>query len=434
MAGAFRSDRRTDEAERRNAGWLASSPEQAIRCSPDVRTGSLLGVIRSADDSGAPRPYRSAMRFPLAPERLDAVLAVALVLVAEVQTAFGPARGWILVAEAIVAGLVTASVAIRRRWPAAVGFGVQALLVTQEILVNRDLIAPPPAGAVTVAWFCALYALAVWTTGPWFIAGLSFFIASDVAPALGDPAQLRAIWNFTAVVVLVMVFVRILVGRRDRQLRLAERERDLARREAVVDERARIARELHDAIAHHVSMMVVQAGAERRVLAPGQESTKEVLSTIERVGRSALTEMRRLVGMLRGDETDDLEPQPGLAAVPALVAGLRDAGFPVELRIDGERRDLPLGIELSAYRVVQEGLTNALKHAGRAHVRVHVGYGPRSLELEIADDGTGTPAALPAGGHGLAGIEERVALYGGELQAGQGSDGGFVLRVLLPTR
>jgi signal transduction histidine kinase len=231
-----------------------------------------------------------------------------------------------------------------------------------------------------------------------------------------------------------MVFLRVLVGRRDRLLALAERERDLTRREAVVDERARIARELHDAIAHHVSMMVVQAGAERRVLPPGQESTRDVLSTIERVGRSALTEMRRLVGMLRGDGSDDLAPQPNLAAVPALVEGLRDAGFPVELQVDGERRDLPVGIELSAYRVIQEGLTNALKHAGRAHVRVHVRYGPNSLELQIADDGLGQPAALPEGGHGLAGIQERVALYGGELEAGRGSDGGFVLRVLLPTR
>jgi len=183
-----------------------------------------------------------------------------------------------------------------------------------------------------------------------------------------------------------------------------------------------------------VSMMVVQAGAERRVLDPGQESTKEVLSTIERVGRSALTEMRRLVGMLRGDDGEDLAPQPSLAAVPSLVEGLRDAGFPVELQVDGDRRELPVGIELSAYRVIQEGLTNALKHAGRAQVRVLVRYGPGSLELEIADDGTGSPAALPSGGHGLAGIQERVALYGGELETGPGTSGGFVLRVLLPTR
>jgi signal transduction histidine kinase len=368
------------------------------------------------------------MRFRIAPERLDLVLAAVLFAGAQLQVAFSPARGWALVLQIAVAGLVTASVAVRRRYAAAVGIVVQGLLVAAGLVTDL------PAGCVTVAWFCALYALAVWTTWPWFVTGVLFFVASNLAPAVGDPAELNAIWDFTAVVVLVMVFLRVIVGRRDRQLRLAERERELARREAVVDERARIARELHDAIAHHVSMMVVQAGAERRVLDDGAESTREVLSTIERVGRSALTEMRRLVGMLRGDDGDALAPQPSLAAVPALVDGLREAGFPVELHVDGERRELPVGIELSAYRVIQEGLTNALKHAGRAHVRVHVRYGPGSLELEIADDGTGSPAALPGGGHGLVGIQERVALYGGELETGPGSSGGFVLRVLLPTR
>jgi signal transduction histidine kinase len=355
------------------------------------------------------------MRWRLDPARLDVVLAGVLLVVGEVQVGFHGAHGWGLLSEVGTIAVVTGSVAIRRRYPAAVGIAVQALLVAEQQIGRL------PAGAGTVGWFCALYALAVWTTWPWFIAGVLFFAISNLGPDLHDPVELSAIGNFTAVVVLVMVFLRVLVGRRDRQL-------------ALVDERARIARELHDAIAHHVSMMVVQAGAERRVLAPGQESTREVLSTIERVGRSALTEMRRLVGMLRGDAGDDLAPQPSLAAVPALVDGLRDAGFPVELQVDGERRDLPVGIELSAYRVIQEGLTNALKHAGRAHVRVQVRYGPNSLELQIADDGLGQPAALPEGGHGLAGIQERVALYGGELEAGRGSDGGFVLRVLLPTR
>jgi signal transduction histidine kinase len=254
-----------------------------------------------------------------------------------------------------------------------------------------------------------------------------------MAPVLGDPAGRQAIGDFTAVVVLIMVFLRSIVGRRERQLQVAEREREVARREAVVEERARIARELHDVIAHHVSMMVVQAGAERRVLEPAQESTREVLTTIETVGRSALTEMRRLVGMLRGDESGALLPQPGLTDVPLLVAQLRDAGQPVELRMEGERRPLPVGIELSAYRVVQEGLTNALKHAGPAPVCVRIRYGARSLELEITDDGVGDPAGLPSGGQGLVGIRERVALYGGELHAGRRPDGGFVLSVVLPT-
>jgi len=407
---------------------VPSSTEQAISGSPERPIPLVAGISRSNDDRSRRRSYGSAMRWRLDPVRLDAVLAGALLVIGEVQVAFNGAHGWALFSEVATVAVAAGSVAIRRRYPGAVGIGVQALMVAEGELGHL------PAGAVTVAWFCALYALAVWTTWLWFAAGVSVFVASNLLTSMGDPATLTAIANFTAGAVLIMGFLRVLVGRRDRQLALAERERDLARREAVVDERARIARELHDAIAHHVSMMVVQAGAERRVLAAGQESTREVLSTIERVGRSALTEMRRLVGMLRGEGSEDLAPQPSLAAVPALVDGLRDAGFPVELQVDGERRDLPVGIELSAYRVIQEGLTNALKHAGRAHVRVHVRYGPNSLELQIADDGLGQPAALPGGGHGLAGIQERVALYGGELEAGRGTDGGFVLRVLLPTR
>src|SRR5437764_8557575 len=200
-----------------------------------------------------------------------------------------------------------------------------------------------------------------------------------------------------------MLLVRRVLGDRERRTRVAERERDVAAREAVVEERARIARELHDAIAHNVSMMVVQAGAERRVLDGRGGSTREVLETIERIGRSALTEMRRLVGMLRSDTGDELAPQPGLGELPMLVTQVREAGLPVELRVEGEPRELPVGIELSAYRIVQEALTNALKHAGEAHATVRVRYGADSLELEIVDDGAGGRAPVASGGHGRGG-------------------------------
>ena len=168
------------------------------------------------------------------------------------------------------------------------------------------------------------------------------------------------------ITLVVMLFVRRVVGDRERRAQIAERERDLVAREAVVEERARIARELHDVIAHHVSMIVLQAGAERRVLDGANASTREVLETVEQTGRSALTEMRRLLGMLRGDANEPLTPQPGLGDVPVLVKQLREAGLPVELHVEGERGELPVGIELSAYRIVQEALTNALKHAGEA--------------------------------------------------------------------
>jgi signal transduction histidine kinase len=148
--------------------------------------------------------------------------------------------------------------------------------------------------------------------------------------------------------------------------------------------------------------------------------------------------MRRLVGMLRTDSSDQLAPQPMLADLPMLMTQVREAGLPVEFQVDGERRDLPVGIELSAYRIVQEALTNVLKHAGQAHAAVHVRYGPDCLELEITDDGAddeAVPAAeVPGGGHGLAGIRERVSLYGGTFDASARLGGGFAVRVLLPVR
>jgi signal transduction histidine kinase len=213
-----------------------------------------------------------------------------------------------------------------------------------------------------------------------------------------------------------------------------EEQRELQAQAAVAVERARIARELHDVIAHNVSMMVVQAGAERRVLDGGQGSTREVLETIEQIGRGALTEMRRLVGMLRSDNGDPLAPQPALTDLATLASQVGEAGLPVELVFEGERRELPVGIELSAYRIVQEALTNALKHAGDARATVRVRYGADSLELEIVDDGAGAAAPVPSGGHGLVGMRERVALYGGQLDAGRQPSGGFRVRVLLPIR
>jgi signal transduction histidine kinase len=261
---------------------------------------------------------------------------------------------------------------------------------------------------------------------------LAVVLTADLAASLGANGDLHKALPFAVVTAVVMLLVRRVIGDRERRARIAERERDVAAREAVVEERARIARELHDVIAHHVSMIVVQAGAERRVLADGNASTREVLESVEQTGRGALTEMRRLLGMLRGDANEPLEPQPGLDDVPTLVGQLREAGLPVELHVDGERRELPLGIELSAYRIVQEALTNALKHAGDARTTVHVRYDPDSLELEIADEGSGNGAQAAGGGHGLVGMRERVALFGGQFDARADPRGGFVVRVRLP--
>ncbi len=365
----------------------------------------------------------------LNPVAFDGVLAAALLVAAELQIWLGRGAGEFEVAAATIAPLLAAAVAVRRLHPTAAGVFAQAVVaITFAVWGDTQIFGN------SIAWFCALYGLTAWSSRRNFLAGTSFVFVSNVAAAAGSAGSLQRSMPFAVVTLVVMVLVRHVLGDRERRVQLAERERDVAAREAVVEERARIARELHDAIAHNVSMMVVQAGAERRVLDSDSGATREVLETIEKIGRGALTEMRRLVGMLRSDAADPLAPQPGLNDLALLVQQVREAGLPVELSVEGEPRGLPVGIELSAYRIVQEALTNALKHAGNAQATVHVRYGAESLELEIVDDGAGGAARAGGGGHGLVGMRERVALYGGRLDAGRRPSGGFAVRVLLPIR
>ena len=212
----------------------------------------------------------------------------------------------------------------------------------------------------------------------------------------------------------------------------AERERETAARIAVAEERARIARELHDIVAHAVSVMVLQVGAVRHKLPEELAQDRDALEDVERTGRAALTEMRRLLGAMRSDRDDlELTPQPGLANLEPLLDEIRRAGLAVELQVDGEPTSLPRAIDLSAYRIVQEGLTNALRHAQATHAEVVVRYGAGELEIAVRDDGRG-PAATDGLGHGLVGVHERVKLYGGQMQAGAANGRGFVLSARLP--
>lgn len=210
-------------------------------------------------------------------------------------------------------------------------------------------------------------------------------------------------------------------------------EKETASIRAVTEERQRIARELHDVIAHSVSVMTVQAGAVRRLLLPGQERERQALETVEATGRQALTEMRRLVGLLREQGAmPEFAPQPSMKTLDVLVGTVREAGLPVELEVEGEPRELAPGVDLSAYRVVQEALTNALKYAGPAHAWVTVRWREHELELEIANDGRSVPGDGGGGGLGLAGMSERVSLYGGRIETGVRGGGGFVVTAHLP--
>jgi signal transduction histidine kinase len=211
---------------------------------------------------------------------------------------------------------------------------------------------------------------------------------------------------------------------------LAE-QRELQARAAVAVERGRIARELHDVIAHNVSMMVVQAGAAERVL-EGQQQVRDALDAIALTGRQTVDEMRTVLGVLRAeDDSAARRPQPGLADLQQLVASVREAGLPVRLRIEGEPCRLPQTLDLSAFRIVQEALTNALKHAGPAEAEVVVSYESGAVRLEVRDTGAGQAHGQGAG-HGLVGMRERVAMFGGELEVARVGGGGFAVRARLP--
>jgi signal transduction histidine kinase len=212
----------------------------------------------------------------------------------------------------------------------------------------------------------------------------------------------------------------------------AEREREAAARVAVAEERARIARELHDIVAHAVSVMVLQVGAVRHRLPDALAEDRDALRGVERAGRTALAEMRRLLAAMRSDGDEaELIPQPGLDGLDSLLGEIGRAGLPVELHVDGKPFRLPRGVDLSAYRIVQEGLTNALKHAHASDVDVTVRYRPDELEIEVRDNGAGSSKSDGLG-HGLVGVRERVKIYGGEMTASTAPEGGFVLSTRLP--
>jgi signal transduction histidine kinase len=224
----------------------------------------------------------------------------------------------------------------------------------------------------------------------------------------------------------------------------ADEEREAEAERAVADERRRIAREMHDVVAHSVSMMVVQAGGARRILDRDPARAIAAADLIERTGREALVEMRALLGVLHAEEHPEYAPQPTLRELEALVERVRGAGVAVEMTVEGERRELPAGLDLAAYRVVQEALTNVVKHAGGAPAEVSVHYLADAVEVRIADRGEAKPVTsrqarqvsaasrLGGGGHGLVGMRERVRVYGGELHAGRRRGGGFEVHVRLP--
>ena len=260
--------------------------------------------------------------------------------------------------------------------------------------------------------------------------GLVWMVGAVVTyndPGSDDLDQFFTLIVFGAAWLAGLALSRRLDEARQAEERASKLEEDARR--AVDAERARIARELHDVIAHSVSVMTVQAGAVRRLLTPEQTRERQALETVESTGREALTEMRRLVGLLREQGTmPEFSPQPGLKSLDTLLGTVREAGLPVDLHVEGKPRELAAGVDLSAYRVVQEALTNALKYAGPARAWVTIRWRDDELELEISNDGR----VGDGGGHGLVGLRERVSLVGGSIESGPREGGGFVVKAHLP--
>ncbi|GAA1275069.1 sensor histidine kinase [Sphaerisporangium rubeum] len=334
------------------------------------------------------------------------------------------------------------TVAGRRVWPFVL---LCAAAVPQAALAVLDY----DGGAAGLATLILLYTVAAYRGLALSLAaaGVALFgyaTALGVSPYMEDWTRHALAFVLAVAVTVTGRSVRLrrayLAELVDRAERL-ERARDADTRAARAEERSRIARELHDVVAHHVSVMTVQAAAARKVLDTRPEAAKDALVAIEEMGRTAMREMRGIVGVLRTDgDTGELTPQPGMVDLPGLVDQMREAGLRAQLWVEGDRHPLPPGIDLAAYRLVQEALTNSLRHAGpAARAWVTVRHEPSGLTVHVEDDGRGGPGAFTRGpgdrpGHGLVGIRERVALYGGILRIGPRQGGGFEVRARFPLK
>jgi signal transduction histidine kinase len=292
-----------------------------------------------------------------------------------------------------------------------------------------------------LTWLVVAYSTAAHTSGRRRVAGLAIAVAagatySVASLASGHPSGTvlpgmlfcTVAWMFGSASQRHELLARVLRERADQ----LEREARMRAQADVTSERTRIARELHDVVAHSVSVMVIQAQAGQRQLSE-PEQVAATLGSIEGSGREALVELRRMVAMLRSDEHERmLGPQPGLGALDALVAQVADAGLRVTVRVQGRRVPLPAGVDLSAYRILQEALTNTIKHAGDTETEILLGYSSAALEIEVLDRGCRPAVSANGGGHGLIGMRERVALLGGSLEAAPREDGGYRVWARLP--
>jgi signal transduction histidine kinase len=364
-----------------------------------------------------------------------AMLGIGLLATVDTQGEWdGPEGPLWLDVVAIVA--IISPLLARRRFPRGALLAIAIAAIVASLLDDRVVPANP---MIFLAGCAAVFLFAQLRHRRQAFAGLVAALGVEALIVRSDPLAGPDEFVFVATFFAVVWTIGFAFGRKFEEADLAteraaraEREREQRARAAVAEERARIARELHDVVGHSVSVMTVQASGVRRLLRPDQEREREALLVVERTGREALAEMRRMVGVLRRpEEAPALAPQPSLEHLQRLVDQTREAGLPVELRVEGEAVQLPVGLDLTAYRLVQEGLTNALKHAQATRAEVVVSYSDGHVEVVVSDNGRAASGG-EGGGHGLVGMRERVSVYGGELDAGPQPGGGYRLRARLP--
>lgn len=392
--------------------------------------------------AGSARRYLGgviSLRLFLVRYGFDAVI-VALALAAVVTITARPDRSG---PNAVQLGLEAAAVAImilillvRRRAPFVVPVTTWLISAALSFVDGSLIVGQAP---ISIAGMIAAVLLGNVSDERQARVGLAVVVVCAAAIVYNDPSHTVGNLVFVPLLFAVGWLVGLALHERTERTRdaeqraaQAERERADAGRIAVAEERTRIARELHDVVAHAVSVMVLQVGALRHRMPPEDAETREALRNVEQAGRTALAEMRRLLDAMRREEDQpELAPQPGLDNIEKLLTDVRASGLDVRLEVHGDPVSLPSGLDLSAYRIVQEGLTNTLKHARAEHAEVHIHYATRLLEVEVRDDGSG-PAASDGLGHGLIGIGERVKIYGGDMTAGRLPDRGYALRARLP--
>jgi signal transduction histidine kinase len=349
----------------------------------------------------------------------DAVLAVVFFALAVAQSASdGSFSTFELVGSTAVALAVAVALWQRQRAPLALAALAFASLALRSVIPEGS-----DGSAYGIPILISVYTVAAHLEGRPLVAGATLTAACAVYLMITDGQDLGGVIFYS------LLFGAPFAG--GRMMRLMRRQRDERAAHAVADERQRIARELHDVVAHAISVIVLQSRGGRRVLDDDPAAAREAFDNIERTSTEALEEMRRLLGLLRADGEPALLAQPTLARVEALAEELRASGLPVDVAVEGDPAPLPPGVDVSAYRIVQEALTNALKHAGPARALVRVAYEPGAVRVEVIDDGAGSGNG-GGSGHGLVGIRERVAIVGGELEAGPRAAGGYAVSARLP--